>query len=79
MRTIPFNTATPNKAIKPIPAEILKGICRIHKAATPPIAASGMAVKINNACFIELKVKKSRMKIKINAMGTAISNLSFAF
>ena len=42
--TIPFKTATPNNAIKPIPAEMLKGISRMSKANTPPIALIGMAV-----------------------------------
>ena len=41
---IPFNTATPNSAIKPTPAEILNGISRIHSAKIPPVADSGIAV-----------------------------------
>ena len=44
MSTIPFRTATPNNAIKPIPAEILKGRPLILKAKIPPIAEKGIAV-----------------------------------
>ena len=57
INTIPFNTATPNKAIKPTPAEILNGIPLSNNANTPPIALMGMAVKINRASFIEPKAK----------------------
>ena len=44
MSTIPFKTATPNKAINPIPAEILKGISLNQSANIPPIAEKGTAV-----------------------------------
>ena len=57
MSTIPFNTATPNKAIKPIPALILNGIPRSNKAKIPPIALIGMAVNIKPACLKERNVK----------------------
>ena len=79
INTIPFNTATPNKAIKPTPAEILKGIPLSNKANTPPIADMGMAVKISAACFTDRKVKYSIPKINSNAAGTAIINLAEAF
>ena len=70
--TIPFNTATPNKAIKPTPADILKGISLIHNANTPPIAEKGMAEKINKQCLIFLNAKNSITKINNKATGTAI-------
>ena len=41
--TIPFKTATPNKAINPIPAETENGIPRNQRATTPPIADKGIA------------------------------------
>ena len=44
INTMPFNTATPNKAINPIPAEILKGISLNKSANMPPIAEKGTAV-----------------------------------
>ena len=69
--TIPFNTAIPNKAINPIPAEMLKGIPRNQSAKTPPIADNGMAVKMSKDCFILLKVKNNSTKIKPNAIGKA--------
>ncbi len=43
INTIPFNTATPNSAMNPTPALMLKGIPRIVKAIIPPMAESGMA------------------------------------
>ena len=47
--TSPFKTATPDKAIKPTPAEIERGISLIQSASTPPVKASGTPVKIINA------------------------------
>jgi hypothetical protein len=74
--TIPFNTATPNKAMNPTPAEILNGIPLISNAKTPPMAAIGIAVKINTACLTEWKVKNKSMKINNKAAGTAMDNLA---
>ena len=42
-KTIPFNTATPNKAINPMPADILNGISRAQSKRIPPIADKGIA------------------------------------
>lgn len=44
IKTNPSSTAMPNSTIKPIPAEMLKGISRNQRANTPPIAANGIAV-----------------------------------
>ncbi len=44
IKTIPFNTATPNKAIKPTPALMLNGMPRSAKKNIPPMADNGMAV-----------------------------------
>ena len=76
--TIPFKTATPKSAIKPTPAEILKGIPRIQSAKTPPMAESGIAVKISAACFIEPKAKNSSKKMSNKDTGTAIPKRSLA-
>ena len=38
---IPFSTATPNKAMKPTPAEMLNGSPRSQRATIPPISDSG--------------------------------------
>ena len=43
INTIPFKTAIPKRAIKPTPAEILKGKSRIHKNKIPPTADNGIA------------------------------------
>ena len=45
---IPFNTATPNRAMNPTPAEILNGSPRSHKATTPPISDKGTVEKTTN-------------------------------
>ena len=72
IRTIPFKTAIPNRAIKPTPAEILKGIPRIHNKRTPPTAAKGIAENIIKASLKVPKAKYNRIKIRTSAMGTAI-------
>ena len=41
--TMPFNTATPNNAINPTPALILKGMPRSAKNKIPPMADNGIA------------------------------------
>ena len=43
IKTIPFKTATPNNAINPTPALMLKGIPLSAKNKIPPIADNGMA------------------------------------
>ena len=79
MRTIPFNTATPNKAINPTPAEILKGIPRKYKAQMPPMADKGIAVNMSSDCLTELKVRYNKTKINAKAAGTANISLARAF
>ena len=78
MSTIPFNTATPNKAMNPIPAEILNGKPLSSKAQIPPMADNGIAVKIKAACDIESNVKYNRIKMSANAIGSAIANARLA-
>ena len=59
--TSPFKTATPDKAIKPTPAEIERGISLIQSASTPPVKASGTPVKIinpENSKIIDTKIFK---------------------
>ena len=69
---MPFKTATPNNAIKPIPALILNGIPLNRRANTPPIADNGIAEKINKLYFTFPKAKYSINKISIKAMGNAM-------
>ena len=75
---IPLRTAIPKSAIKPTPAEILKGISPNHSKNAPPIAESGITVKIRGAYFIELKAKYNSINLIINAIGTAMSSLHLA-
>ena len=44
IKTIPFKTATPKRAIKPTAALMLKGIPRKFNINTPPMTDNGMAV-----------------------------------
>ena len=76
--TIPLSTATPNKAINPTPAEMLKGISLIKRAQTPPIADKGIAVKIKKLCLTDPNVKYNKTRIRSNAIGTTIANLLLA-
>ena len=78
IRTIPFKTATPNNAMKPTPAEILKFISLNQSERIPPIAESGMAEKMSNPYFTELNAKYSINKIKNKLTGTAIAKRDFA-
>src|SRR5690606_39573331 len=73
INTIPFRTATPNKAINPTPADILNGMSRDKRANTPPMALIGIAVYTKTASLNEWNVKYSKIKIKSNAIGTAIN------
>ena len=42
---MPFRTATPKRAMKPTPAEILNGSPRNHNATMPPISDNGTVEK----------------------------------
>ena len=44
IKTMPLSTATPNKAMKPTPALMLKGIPLNAKKKMPPMVDKGMAV-----------------------------------
>ena len=74
----PSSVAIPNNAIKPTPAEMLKGIPRINKENTPPMAAMWMAVNISSAYITDRNAKNNRRKIKASAAGTATESLAFA-
>ena len=77
--TIPLSTAIPNKAMNPTPAEILKGIPRIHNATIPPTTDKGTAVKISMVSFRDLNAKWRKIKIIASAMGTANTKRLVAF
>ena len=73
-RTRPSRTATPDSAMNPTPAEMLKLSPRTHKASTPPIAPSGTDRKINVPSFTDWKVEKRSRKIKARARGTTMDS-----
>ena len=60
--TKPFNTATPDKAINPTPADIESGISLSHKATNPPDKAKGTPLNTS--------------KLSLKLLNTAISNRS---
>jgi len=59
---MPLSTATPKSAINPTPAEMLKGIPRIHRNSTPPTIESGIDEKMMVVTFSELNAKLSNKK-----------------
>ncbi|CZH23989.1 Uncharacterised protein [Legionella pneumophila] len=70
--TRPFNTATPDKAINPTPAEIDKGMPRNHKAKTPPVNAKGIPVNTKRASLTLPKLINSNRKMPNKVIGTTI-------
>ena len=76
---IPLSTATPKRAIKPTPAEILKGSPRSHNAAMPPIRDNGTVENTTNEYVTLRKLKNKSNKMSIKAIGITISNVRIAF
>ena len=72
MMTRPFNTATPDRAMKPIPALIESGVARSNRAATPPVSAKGTPLKTRAASANDPRLMKSSRKISSRAIGTTI-------
>ena len=70
--TKPFKTATPDKAMKPIPADIDKGMSLNHKKSTPPVRANGTPVNTNKLSLMLWKTAISKIKIVSNASGITI-------
>ena len=69
---VAINPATPESAMKPIPALIESGMPRSRSAATPPVNASGTPLKTRTASGIDPRLMKSSRKIRSNASGTTI-------
>ena len=70
--TSPLSTATPDSAMNPTAAETENGMSRSHKAAMPPVSASGTALNTRSASRAEPKaLNKSR---KISAKHTGHDN-----
>ena len=72
INTTPFITATPNRAIKPIPAEIEKGISRINKRNDPPDRHGHIQSRLRIAGLTALNAVNSKTKIRNSASGTTI-------
>ncbi len=70
--TRPLSTATPDRAMKPTPAEIDNGMPRSHSASTPPVSASGTPLKITSASRMEPKASTSSPRISANVTGTTM-------
>jgi hypothetical protein len=65
----------PNKAINPIPAEMLKFVPVRCKAVIPPIIANGTLSKISPASVTFPNNTNRMKKIRIRLIGTTIFNL----
>ncbi|MNS23503.1 hypothetical protein D3C72_553200 [compost metagenome] len=74
IRITPFCTQIPNKAINPIPAEILKLMPVINKAKIPPIMANGTLFNTSKESFTFPKRTKRIKKITSKLIGTAVDN-----
>ena len=55
--TKPLSTEMPKRTIKPMPAEILKGMSLIQSENTPPMAERGIATYIIVVCLKDPKAK----------------------
>jgi hypothetical protein len=54
--TTPFNTAMPNRAMKPTHSERFRLVPRSYRAAMPPTSATGTIQRISHICFALWKV-----------------------
>ena len=68
--TTPFNTATPERAMKPTAADMDSGMPLIHSETMPPVHASGTPVNTISACWVDPNAANSMRKISSNATGT---------
>jgi hypothetical protein len=70
--TRPLSTATPERAIKPTPAEIERGIFRSQSATIPPVKAKGTPVKTSRPSLKLPKVLYRKRKMSSRAIGTTM-------
>ena len=68
--TSPFNTATPDSAMKPTAAEMDIGISRNQSAKMPPVRANGIPVKTSRPSLTLLNITKSSVNTRNSASGT---------
>ncbi|MCY1556460.1 hypothetical protein D9M68_932140 [compost metagenome] len=68
--TRPLSTATPDRAMKPTPAEMDSGISRNHSASTPPVRANGMPVNTSKPSLRLLNIMNSSANTSSRATGT---------
>ncbi|MNY18119.1 hypothetical protein D3C86_1514770 [compost metagenome] len=72
IRITPFCIHTPNSAINPIPAEILKFIWVTCRASIPPINANGTFIIVSKASFAFPNVTNRIIKIPSKQSGTTL-------
>ena len=72
--TSPFNTAIPERAIKPTAADIDIGMSLIHKDNNPPVRAKGIPENTRSEFFTLSNAAKRRRNINNSAKGTTICN-----
>lgn len=74
----PFCTQIPNKAMKPIPAEMLKLTPEMSSAKMPPTIAKGTLFNTSNESLKFPNKMKRIKKISNKLIGTACDNLAVA-
>ena len=78
IKITPFCIHTPNKAIKPIPALILKLMPVICKANMPPIKAKGTFIIVNTASFTLPYVTNKIRNTASRQIGTTLAKVALA-
>ena len=76
--TRPLSTATPDRAMKPTPAEIDSGIPRRASATTPPVRASGTPVNTIAASLTEPNAQNSSTAMVSRVAGTTMARRRLA-
>ena len=76
--TIPLSTATPARAINPMPAAMDRLKSRIYSNHTPPPKANGRVAMIRHTSVILRKFRYNKMNMMKRVTGTTIDNLSIA-
>ena len=74
MSTIPSIVATPNRIMKPIPADIPKMVPVAQSEINPPIKAKGNVSEAIAVSFIFPKLAYSNNKIRTKEIGTTIAS-----
>jgi len=75
---MPFSSAIPSNAMKPIEAGTHRFWSVDHKATTPPTSAKGMFRRMRRVFFSDLKLLYSRRNMATSVIGTTTASRLFA-